>query len=171
MDESIVVPWTLEIERDLVWWFDTDHLLQGVSLEVQCPDLLFWSDDSDHGWGANLQDQFVLGRWLVKERSLHKSPRISGHTSWATSFPPLSEETDLGGVYRQHHGSFMSRNGGTYSLAFNRKAQILLQWAESLDLTLDSSIYHRVSECGGRLPEPSSAGPQFGMDLGSGGCG
>ena len=47
-DESVVVPWTPEIERDLMLWFDTDDLLQGVSLEVQRPNLLFWSDASDH---------------------------------------------------------------------------------------------------------------------------
>ena len=47
MDISVMVPWTPEIESDLLWWFDTDHLLQGVSLEVQRPDLHFWSDASD----------------------------------------------------------------------------------------------------------------------------
>ena len=40
------------------------------SLEVQRPYLLFWSDASDHGWGSNLQDQFISGRWLIEERSL-----------------------------------------------------------------------------------------------------
>ena len=49
-DESVVVPWTPEVESDLLWWFETDHLLQGASLEVQHPDLLFWSDASDQGW-------------------------------------------------------------------------------------------------------------------------
>ena len=28
-DKSVLVPWTPEIERDLMWWFDTDHLFQG----------------------------------------------------------------------------------------------------------------------------------------------
>ena len=34
-----------------------------------------------------------------------------------------------------------------------------------------SSVYRRVPECSGRLPEPSSAGPWFRVDLGSGGRG
>ena len=48
-DESVVVSWTPEIESDFMWWFDIDHLLQGVSLEVQRPNLLLWSNTSDHG--------------------------------------------------------------------------------------------------------------------------
>ena len=63
-DESVVVLWTSESESDLLWWFDTSHLLQGVSLEVQCPNLLFRSDALDHGLSANLQDQFVLDHWV-----------------------------------------------------------------------------------------------------------
>ena len=42
LDESVVLSWTPEIERDLEWWYDTDHLLQH-------PDLLFWSDALDQG--------------------------------------------------------------------------------------------------------------------------
>ena len=44
---------------------DSNHFLQVISLEVQHPDLLFWSDASDRGWGTSLQDRFVLGHWWV----------------------------------------------------------------------------------------------------------
>ena len=69
-DESVVISWTPSNESDLLWWSDPNHLLQGVSLEVQHPGLLFWSDASDLGWGVNLQDSFVSGSWSVEERSL-----------------------------------------------------------------------------------------------------
>ena len=32
--------------------------------------LLFWSGASDHGWGANHHDLFILGHWSVEEREL-----------------------------------------------------------------------------------------------------
>ena len=51
LDESVVLSWTPKIEEDFVWWCDMDHLLQDVSLEVQHPVLLFWSNASDQGWG------------------------------------------------------------------------------------------------------------------------
>ena len=97
VNESVVVPWTPEIELDLLWWYDTDHLPQSVSLVVQHPILLFWSDATDPGWGSHLHDHFVV------------------------------------------HGPVSG-----------------------------SPIYCEGPECSGRLPEPSSPGPQLGVDLGSG---
>ena len=40
VDESVVLRWTLEIELDLLWWFDACHLLADVSLVSPQPDLL-----------------------------------------------------------------------------------------------------------------------------------
>ena len=84
VDKAVVLPWTPEIELDLLWWYDTDHLLQGVSLEVQHPDLLFWSDASDHGWGAYLHDLFVSGHWSAEERSLSKTSENFVRFIWAS---------------------------------------------------------------------------------------
>ena len=44
----VVIPWTPRIELVLLWWYGTDHLLQGVSV-VQHPVLLLWSGASDPG--------------------------------------------------------------------------------------------------------------------------
>ena len=52
VDEDVLVPWNSQIRSDLHWWSDARHLLSGVSLLIPQPDLLFWSDASDQGWGA-----------------------------------------------------------------------------------------------------------------------
>ena len=103
---------------------------------------------------------------------LYKFLRASGHPSWAPSFPPLSEGTDHGGVYRQHHNSlFCQEIGGDVF----RGTQPGDATPPSVDRIFRSDsgspIYRRVSKCSGRLPKPSSAGPQFQMDLGLGGRG
>ena len=67
VDESVAVVWTPSNESDLLWWSNIRKLLAGVSLEPQHQDLLFWSDGSDQGWGANLMGQFISGRWSVEE--------------------------------------------------------------------------------------------------------
>ena len=66
-DESIEISWTPSNELDLLWWSDINHFLQGVSLEVPYPNLLFWSDALDHGWGTSLHDHFISGCWSVEE--------------------------------------------------------------------------------------------------------
>ena len=48
-DGSILVPWDSPSREDLLWWFAECRLEEGVSLNVSCPDLMFWSDASDQG--------------------------------------------------------------------------------------------------------------------------
>ena len=56
LDESVSVAWTPSNTLDLFWWSDIWNLLARVPLQPHLPDLLFWPDASDHGWGANLSD-------------------------------------------------------------------------------------------------------------------
>ena len=51
LDKSVSVARTLSVQQDLQWWSDLRHLLTGISLELLSPDLLFWSDASNQGWG------------------------------------------------------------------------------------------------------------------------
>ena len=88
--------------RTTPWWFPksnrtslcgsstpTAFFRESLWMEVQHPDQLFWSDASDHRWGAHLHDQFVSGRWSVEERSLHRFTQTSSDPSGAPSFTPL----------------------------------------------------------------------------------
>ena len=71
VDESVVLSWTHEIKLDLLWWCDTDHLLQSVSLEVQLPDLLLWFDSLDRVGCSSPQPVCLRsGHWSTEERSL-----------------------------------------------------------------------------------------------------
>ena len=87
-DESVIVRWTPSNESDLLWWSDLYNILTGVSLEPLQPDLLFWSDASDRGWGVNLLDRFVLGSLVSGgAQVLHQPRRTLNHLSQAA---PLS---------------------------------------------------------------------------------
>ena len=55
-DVSVLVEWSPSNQEDLLWWSDLSNLLQGVSLEEDHPDPLFWPDASDQGWGAHIRD-------------------------------------------------------------------------------------------------------------------
>ena len=52
-----------ECLRDLQWWLHLPRLSSGVSLCQVSPDLHFWSDASDVGWGAHLDRQVASGLW------------------------------------------------------------------------------------------------------------
>ena len=56
VDQSILVEWSQEVRQDLDWWLDRARLERGVSLEQVSPQLELWSDASDVGWGAHLDE-------------------------------------------------------------------------------------------------------------------
>ena len=78
-----------ECLRDLQWWLHLPRLSSGVSLCQVSPDLHFWSDASDVGWGAHLDRQFASGLWDSHQAALSINARELWPYSWvfASSSP------------------------------------------------------------------------------------
>ena len=55
--------------------FFSGRLEEGISLSLRSPDQMFWSDVSNLGWRATVEDQFVSGVWLEGEVSLSINQR------------------------------------------------------------------------------------------------
>ena len=69
-DQSVRVPWSLDCLRDLRWWLHLPRLTLGVSLLQVSPDLDFWSDASDVGWGAHLGSLTASSLWTLDQATL-----------------------------------------------------------------------------------------------------
>ena len=74
-DLSATVPSTAECLRDLQWWLHLPCLSRGVSLCQVSTDLDFWSDASDVGWGAHLDQQVASGLWASHQAALSVNAR------------------------------------------------------------------------------------------------
>ena len=90
-DDSVLVPWDAPSQDDLLQWCAEGRLEEGVSLLVQSPDHMFWSDASDQGWGTAAVDQLESGLWLEDEELLSINHRVDGEGSF--SAPEFSEES------------------------------------------------------------------------------
>ena len=138
LDEPVSVAWTPSVQQDLQWWSDEHNLLAGMPLEPLTPDLLFLSDASDQGWGAHLTDQFFSGLWSSRERQLS----INLWELWIIRLSLYHFRSRLLGmmigVYLDSTTAlaYLRRQGGTFSLALNEEAQLLLCCAESLQISL-----------------------------------
>ena len=66
---------SMECLRDLQWWLHLPRLSLGVSLCQVSPDLHFWSDASDVGWGAHLDRQIASGLWDTHQAALSINAR------------------------------------------------------------------------------------------------
>ena len=50
-------------QEDLLWWSWATQQREGVDLSLPVPDLSFYSDESDVGWGVIIGKQQVSGVW------------------------------------------------------------------------------------------------------------
>ena len=69
-DELLRIPWDPLCQEDLLWWSWAIQKREGVDLSLPVPDLSFYSDASDVGWGAIVGEHQVSGVWTPSQREL-----------------------------------------------------------------------------------------------------
>ena len=138
IDQSQLVEWSPVIQDDLSWWLDRDCLVLGVSLEQVSPQLELWSNASDVGWGAHLDEQFASGLWAPEdvERSINAREllAIESALKW---FAPLLAGS-LVAVFADNSTavSCLRNQGGTRSSFLYSIAQRILRWEEDLSVVI-----------------------------------
>ena len=65
------VPWDQKMIRHGEWWLDPKNVLQGEFLHPKEHEVLIFTDASNAGWGAHLDQQSTRGVWSHKEKDLH----------------------------------------------------------------------------------------------------
>ena len=137
-DEEVLVPWDLPSRDDLWWWCADGRLDEGISLALHSPDQMFWSDASNHGWGATVTDHTASCFWLEGKASLS----INHHQLLAVERGLRAVCTCLEGrvvaVFSDNTTTvaYLRRQGGTLSPALNAVAQRVLHWVEQLNIVL-----------------------------------
>ena len=137
-DQSVLVRWDSECQRDLKWWLVRSHLEEGVSLSQVSPNLDFWSDASDVGWGAHLRDNVVSGCWSPQDADLSINAReLLAVERGLHHFAPKVVNSPVA-VYADNSTAvaYLRNQGGTLSPLLNSIVQRILWWAESLPLVL-----------------------------------
>ena len=131
-DDQVQVHWNSHCQDDLRWWRETDRLSQGCPLEVVPPDLMFWSDASDQGWGAHLAESAVSGLWSLSDRSLSINLRELRAVRLGLSHFLPQLEGRVVAVFSDSSTAvaYLRKQGGTVSPALNQEAQLILRWAE-----------------------------------------
>ena len=133
-DQSSPVLWSPDCLRDLQWWLHLPRLSQGVSLHQVSPDLDFWSDSSDVGWGPHLGRLVASGLWVESEAQLSINAREllavrHGLLHFQSSLLGKTVVVFCGNVTAV---AYLHKAGGTRPPFLNSIAQGILRWAESL---------------------------------------
>ena len=102
-DEDILVPWDPPSRDDLWWWCTEGRLEEGISLALNSPDQMFWSDASNLGWGGYGRRP-VRFRHLVRGRglSLDQPTRVVGRRERLQGSLYLFGRSGCRSLLRQH---------------------------------------------------------------------
>ena len=129
-------------------------LSRGVSLRQVSPDLDFWSDASDVGWGGSLERQGCF-------RPLGP---VGGSccTSRSPPLPVLSVRDHGGGVLRQHHLGRLSTQGGGHPVSCSQHHCIGDPPLGGISSdSAGSPVHSGDPQCSRGLSLPSSSTPQL----------
>ena len=124
--------------HDLRCWLHLPRLSLGVSLRQVSPNLHFWSDTSEVGWGAHLDCQVASGLWDPQQTALSINARellavLLGLFQFRSA---LRGRTVAVFCVNTTALTYLRKKGGTRSPLLNTLAQEILRWTESLSIRL-----------------------------------
>ena len=138
LDDQFQVSWSPLCREDLLWWSRQVQLREGVSLSLPAPDISFFSDASDVGWGALVGEHHTSGLWLPHQKALSINMRdllavqlglqAFEHLIVGMSVALFCDNTTT--------VAYLRRSGGTFSSTLNSTAREVLLWAESRRIRL-----------------------------------
>ncbi|XP_066978845.1 uncharacterized protein [Macrobrachium rosenbergii] len=173
--DSFIFNITPQIKEDLRWWLAKDRFSAGMSLTPTNPDLMLFSDASDLGWGALLNNMEVSGTWSPSERNLHinmkelKAIHLALlHFAMITYHKTVAVHSDSMTAL-----AYIKNQGGTHSFTLNEATKELLLWARSNETLLVTRFIHgklnvladELSRGKQVLPTEWSLNPQVCTDL------
>ena len=133
LDDQFQVSWSPLCREDLLWWARVAQLREGVSLSLPAPDVSFFSDASDVGWGALVGEHHASGLWSPHQKSLS----INMRELLAVQYGLQALEHLLVGLSvalfcdNTTTVAYLRRSGGTFSSTLNATAREILLWAEN----------------------------------------
>ena len=124
--------------HDLRCWLHLPRLSLGVSLRQVSPDLHFWSDASEVGWGAHLDCQVASGLWDPQQTALSLNARelLAVQLGLFQFRSALRGRTVAVFCVNTTALTYLRKEGGTRSPLLNALAQEILRWTESLSIRL-----------------------------------
>ena len=116
-DDYLRIPWDPLCREDLLWWSRAIQQRKGVDLSLPVPDLSFYSDASDVGWGAiNGGTTSVRSVDSKPKAIIHQPQGDDGSAERPLGVQPVPQRQDDRPVLRQCHNSRVSQTIGRHKV-------------------------------------------------------
>ena len=131
-DKLLRIPW------DPLWWSWATQQREGVDLSLPVPDMSFYSDESDVGWGAIVGEHQVSGVWTPSqwELSINLREMMAVQDGLLEFSSLLRGRTIALFCDIVTTVAYLRRSGGTRSQDLFLEAREILLWVESMKITL-----------------------------------
>ena len=165
-DDYLRIPWDPLCQEDLLWWSWAIQQRQGVDLSLPVPDLSFYSDASDVGWGAIMGEQQVSGVWTPsqKQMSINLREMMAVQNGLLGFSQFLRGKTIALFCDNVTKVAYLRRSGGTRSKVLFLKAREILLWVESMRDHDPTPVHPGVSQLESGSPQSSQSGNRLRVD-------
>ena len=137
-DDCLRISWDPLCQEDPLWWSWAIQQREGVDLSLPVPDLSFYSDASDVGWGAIVGEHQVSGVWTPSQRELSINLReMMAVQNGLLQFSSLLRGKTIA-LFCDNVTTvaYLRRSGGTRSQVLFLRAREILLWVESMQITI-----------------------------------
>ena len=150
-----LLPWTEAIAAHLDWWQNPSNMMKGADLHPKDHSIQLFTDASNEGWGAHLDQNSTKGLWSDREKRLHINLLELKAVSLALrNFKDQCQnQTVLVATDNSTVVAYINKQGGTHSAEMCALLWKIMTWCHHYH-NIESQTHSRVPECDGRPSIP-----------------
>ena len=150
-----LLPWTEAISAHLDWWQNPANVMEGSDLHPKDHSIQLFTDASNEGWGAHLEQSSTQGLWSPQEKGLHINVLELKAVFLALRHfkDQCQDQTVLVATDNSTVVAYINKQGGTHSAEMCALLWRLMTWCPHYHITLKARhipAHSRVPECDGR---------------------
>ena len=133
-----LLPWTEAIAAHLDWWQNPSNVMKGADLHPKDHSIQLFTDASNEGWGAHLDQNSTKGLWSDWEKRLHINVLELKAVSLALrNFKDQCQnQTVLVATDNSTVVAYINKQGGTHSAEMCALLWKIMTWCHHYHITL-----------------------------------
>ena len=136
--EIYLLPWTEAIVAHLDWWQNPSNVMKGADLHPKDHSIHLFTDASNEGWGAHLDQNSTKGLWSEREKRLHINVLELKAVSLALRDfkDQCQNQTVLVAKDNSTVVAYINKQGGTHSAEMCALLWKIMTWCHHYHITL-----------------------------------
>ena len=133
-----LLPWTEAIVAHLDWWQNPSNVMKGADLHPKDHSIQLFTDASNEGWGAHLDQNSTKGLWSEWEKRLHINVLELKAVSLALRDfkDQCQNQTVLVATDNSTVVAYINKQGGTHSAEMCALLWKIMTWCHHYHITL-----------------------------------